>query len=238
MRLNGDRTINDIDPELHPYVDSFYNLNQLENLKSDADKYLYSAYFPPMLIESLSKAGVSAIESMFKGVKAKSCQPILVNDHIINTEMTCLLPVNLEFTNGYLALLMRDDIAKLSSASKLSGMKKYDCVNYSDHVIRELMNLFWGIFKYDVSSRFKVKKNKYPINLPIVVGHHGHYINFGSNIPQIILRYFLSVNDPSTDVFLMEFKAIFNQRMNPQDFQFDSEYGVQRHIDSGDLELF
>jgi hypothetical protein len=71
--------------------------------------------------------------------------------------------------------------------------------------------------------------------VPIIINHQRRYISFGSEDPQLCLKYNLIANDKAEPVPIYQ-RFVFNLSWSPD--QFSENPSVESLVDSGELEMF
>ena len=219
MRLDGNRTLTDLLPKQRSLIAGCYNLEHPEELKHYTDKFLYGFYFPNVLIDIFLNSGIEVLKNTFRSCEIKFSKPFLLYDHIIDTEYTSILPVQFSFGNGILMFLMKEDDALRLIANEHTALKKSQTnCDYLNQLVSEVMNLYWGKVRQHCDATFGECPEKTSVNIPLVVNHKKNYINYGNHVPQLCFRYILFQDASIPEPFLLEFKFLFSNILNPNNF--------------------
>ena len=106
-----------------------------------------------------------------------------------------------------------------------------------NNVLGEATNLVWGSFKNRYAGDGNGRSSISQTQVPIVINHHRSYISFGSEDPQLCLKYTLRQRDraeaPPVSIFQ---RFVFNLNWSPDDFK--EAPSVESLVSAGELELF
>ena len=211
-----------------------YTLSDLHILGDALASSIFSRVYPTALVRGIAEMSRDALARLFPRCEVTAQSPFLaVKDRIVYGEMFTLIAIESGWCRGYmmlqaeeaplLALLRRED----------DGEPDFRQLNAA---LGEATNLIWGSFK----NRYAGPVSQSPALLtqvPIIVNHQRRYISFGSEDPQLCIKYQLRERDAGEGpgVTLMQ-RFVFNLSWSPDDFQ--EAPSVEALVESGELELF
>lgn len=212
-----------------------YNIEDMSPLRKIIDEYIFSIFYPNVLVRGISEISLNAIASQFSHLTMSAEAPYIVRDRIIFGEVFSLIPLESSWCRGYMMLQAEEgavlNVLRNNDTNTGDDQASFRTVN---NVLGEVTNLIWGAFK----NRFIADNdpgNSSTTQVPIVINHQHKYISFGSENPQLCFKYILS--DGSGHAISMYQWFVFNLNWSPEDFK-----GIQKTVDdlvdSGELELF
>jgi Chemotaxis phosphatase CheX len=211
-----------------------YGIDDMAPLKNAVDEYLFSMYYPTVLVRGISEISLNALAAQFRHLQVAAEPPYVVRDRIIYGEVFSLIEIESSWCRGYMML-------QIEEHAVLNVLDHKDILNQSsqsfksvNNLLGETTNLIWGAFK----NRFIADDDLGSMSttqVPIVVNHQHKYISFGSDLPQLCFKYTLS-DDLGQFVTIYQW-FIFNLRWSPEDFK-EIQVAVEQMVDSGELELF
>jgi hypothetical protein len=219
MRLDGQRTINDIPTEHRQLITGCYNTCDPAQLKKITDSFLYGYFFPNRLVDILLDAGLFTLKSAIKHCEIRPSRPFLIYDYTLAAEFTSILPIQLPFGNGSLTFSINEnDALTLIKNEHTSLQKDQFSIDHCNQLISEITNQFWGKVRRMCAPVYGRDQLRSPVYIPLVVNHKMKYINFGNNTPQLCFRYLLIRDHLIPEGISVGFKIIFNSILRPNDF--------------------
>jgi hypothetical protein len=97
--------------------------------------------------------------------------------------------------------------------------------------------MVWGSFKNRYVGHNDSRYDLMQTQVPIIINHHRNYISFGSEDPQLCLKYTLreSSRPDAASVAIFQ-RFVFNLNWSPEDFKENPS--VESFVNSGELEMF
>lgn len=215
-------------------VRATYTTATIDELAPVIEESIFCLVYPNALVRGIREISIAALQSLFHGKVVHSEAPHVVRDRIIHGEVFTLIPLESSWCRGYMMLQTEEDAMR--AAIGLEGDDPAATFRELNNTLGEATNLIWGAFK----NRF-INYGDGPAHLtqiPIVINHRHKYISFGSQDPQLCLRYTLGdparPDEPPTQVHQ---RFIFNLAWSPDDFK-ENKASVEDLFQSGELELF
>ena len=235
LRRTSNRAL--IDDEARAVSDPWVS-GDIESLRACVERSLFSLRYPPALVTGVVDLTTSALQSMFPHAKIEPDPPYVVHDRIIFGQVSTLIPLESTWCRGYMMLqteerALRQGLVQGYSHEGIGGDLSFRELN---HLIGEVTNLIWGSFKnrYIPSQAFATQQTQ----VPIVINHEQKYISFGSQDPQLCVRYQLSdPRRPGLPPLIIVQRLIFNLWWSAEGF---AEYSAVPAPASaaGELEFF
>jgi hypothetical protein len=213
-----------------------YTANTVSSFQDRLKSNIFSRSYPNALVRGITEMTTAALETLFKGAVISVDSPYLVSDRIIYGEVFSLISLETGWCRGYMMLQADENEALgLLEVNNATGQK----LNFRElnSVLGEATNMIWGAFK----NRYAGFQDSMPAatatQVPIIINHARKYISFGSDDPQLCLKYTVSLNN-GTDVVRVPVyqRFVFNLTWAPE--AFSENISVEDLVDSGELELF
>ncbi len=224
-------------PDLYRSVfTAAYTIATIGELGPMIAKSIFSFQFPNALVRGISEITKSTLENQFKDVEVHTEAPYMVRDRIIYGELFTLIPLESPWCRGYMMLQTEEEPLIAYVEDGRTHIVR-EPTNFRDinHVMGEVTNLVWGAFKNRFISNDPVDWRMSQV--PLIVNHQHRYISFGSEDPQLCLRY--TVLDPFGKVapLVIYQRFVFNLSWAPEKFK-ENEVLTDNLFESGELELF
>lgn len=213
-----------------------YTIATIDELGPMIAKSIFSFQFPNALVRGITEITKSTLENQFKDVEVRTEAPYMVRDRLIYGELFTLIPLESTWCRGYM-MFQTEEAPLLTYVENGRTHITRDPANFRDinHVMGEVTNLIWGAFKNRFISDEPVDWRQSQV--PLIVNHQHRYISFGSEDPQLCLRY--TVLDPFGKVapLVIYQRFVFNLSWAPEKFK-ENEVLTEDLFESGELELF
>jgi len=214
-----------------------FTLFDLQHLKASLEDSIFSRVYPNELVRGVTEITHKALQSLFHDCEVEFETPYLVKDRIIYGEVFSLIAIDSSWCRGYMTLQASEE----STMGLLCRAAGTDAESLSfremNNVLGEATNLIWGSFK----SRYvgEERQNGFALQtqVPIIIHHQRRFISFGSEDPQLCIKYSLREKHRSdaTPVPIFQ-RFIFNLNWSPEDFQ--ENCSVESFVATGELEMF
>ena len=209
----------------------------LGTLQAQIDRSLFSLRYPMVLVQGIVALTCPAIQSMFPNATVEAEPPYVVHDRIIYGQVSTLIALESTWCRGYMMLqteegALRQGMAQGMGYEGVGGDLGFRELN---NLIAETTNLIWGAFKnrYIPPEAFANQQTQ----VPIVINHEQKYISFGSQDPQLCIRYKLAdPRRPRQRALIIVQRFIFNLLFRPEAFVEFSSHSSSGN--TGDLDLF
>lgn len=214
-----------------------FTFRDLDPLRQMIDEAIFSRVYPNRLVQGINEMTTSALKTLFKSCDVIVDAPRLVKDRIIYGEVFSLIAIETHWCRGY--MMFQAPSRALLDILRNNCAGDPELVTFRDlnNVLGETTNLVWGAFKNryvkENDSRIAVAQTQ----VPIIVNHEERYISFGSEDPQLCMKYRLldrSQVDPRPVPIMQRF--IFNLSWTPEEFAENE--AMESMLESGELEMF
>lgn len=214
-----------------------YTLADLQPLRATLDASIFSRIYPTDLVRGITEMTRASLETMFPNCDVDVETPYLVKDRIIYGEVFTLIGIDSSWCRGYMMLQ--------ASESEVMGLIRRGPVGAGaaltfremNNVLSEATNLVWGSFKNRYVGQDGARTDQMLTQVPIIINHHRGYISFGSEDPQLCLKYTLRERDQSDAISVPIYQRfVFNLNWSPEDFMENPS--VESFVSSGELEMF
>jgi hypothetical protein len=211
---------------------------EVETLRTSVESSIFSLRYPVELVNGVVDLTCSAIRSMFPHAAVEADAPYVVHDRIIFGQVSTLIPLESTWCRGYMMLQTEEQALRQGLMQGFGYEGVGGDLNFRElnNLLGETTNLIWGAFKnrYIPPKAFANQQTQ----VPIVINHEQKYISFGSQDPQLCVRYRLSdPRRPGLPPLVIVQRLIFNLHWSPEDFaQFAA--ATPDPAATGELELF
>lgn len=214
-----------------------YTLGDLEQLRDVLDASIFSRIYPNDLVRGITEMTSASLQTLFRNCDIDVETPYLVKDRIIYGEVFTMIGIESNWCRGYMMLQSSEesllDLIRRAPGED-SGRITFRELN---NVLGEATNLVWGSFKNRYVGDDDGQGARFLPQVPIIINHQRRYISFGSDDPQLCLKYTLREKDrpnaPGIPIFQ---RFVFNLRWSPEAFKENPS--VESFVESGELELF
>lgn len=212
-----------------------FTISELDQLKSALDSSIFSRVYPTELVRGITEMTLSSLRTLFKNCSVDVEAPYLVKDQIIYGEVFSMIAIESNWCRGYMMLQSEEE--RLLDPLRDAAAGEVLTFRDLNSVLGEATNLIWGSFKNRYVGDHDNQSGFAQTQVPIIINHQRRYISFGSDDPQLCLKYTLTENNKpgATPVPIFQ-RFIFNLSWSPD--QFAEIPSVEALVDSGELELF
>jgi hypothetical protein len=214
-----------------------FTLRDLHALKQSLEVSIFSRFYPNELVRGISDFTLASLKTLFPHCSIDFETPYLVKDKIIYGEVFTMISLETPWCRGYMMFQANEDdmLALLQCNQEKYGVAA--SFRELNNVLGELTNLVWGGFK----NRYVVPGEMLPITskteVPIIINHQRKYISFGSDDPQLCLKFTMKFNDGKRSITAPIFQRfVFNLNWSPEDFR--EAPTIETFVESGELEFF
>ncbi|OYV00947.1 MAG: chemotaxis protein CheX [Burkholderiales bacterium PBB5] len=208
-----------------------------DTLLAHVNRSLFGLRYPTLLVQGIVDLTCSGMRSMFPNALVEAEPPYVVHDRIIYGQVSTLIALESTWCRGYMMLQTEEGALRQGMAQGLGYAGVGGDLGFRElnNLLAETTNLVWGAFKnrYIPPEAFANQQTQ----VPIVINHEQKYISFGSQDPQLCVRYQLTdPRRPRQPAVTIVQRFIFNLLFAPEAFvEFSS---ATSHTDTGELELF
>jgi hypothetical protein len=209
-----------------------------EQLRANVERSIFSLRYPTTLVDGVVDLTCSAIRSMFPHAKVTAESPFVVHDRIIFGQVSTLIALESTWCRGYMMLQTEEHALRQGMIQGFGFEGVGGDLNFRElnNLLGETTNLIWGAFK----NRFIPPRafTSQQTQVPIVINHEQKYISFGSQDPQLCIRYQLAdPRRPGMPPLVIVQRLIFNLHWSPEEFAEFAAAPPDKG-DTGELELF
>ncbi|NRF69558.1 chemotaxis protein CheX [Aquincola sp. S2] len=206
-------------------------------LRAHVERSLFGLRYPTVLVQGILDLSLHALRSSFPNAEVEHEPPYVVHDRIIYGQVSTLIALESTWCRGYMMLqteegALRQGMAQGMGYEGVGGDLGFRELN---NLLGETTNLIWGAFKnrYIPPQAFANQQTQ----VPIVINHEQKYISFGSQDPQLCIRYRLTdPKRPRQRPLIIVQRFIFNLLFEAEAF---AEFAHPAAIAAtGELELF
>jgi len=211
----------------------------LQALSAHVQHSLFGLRYPTTLVQGILDLSTQALRSMFPNGDVQADRPYVVHDRIIHGQVSTLIALESTWCRGYMMLQTEEAALRQAMAQGLGFAGVGGDLGFRElnHLLGEATNLIWGAFKnrYIPPEAFATQQTQ----VPIVINHEQKYISFGSQDPQLCIRYSLSdPRRPRQPPLLIVQRFIFNLLFMPEAYAAHVENAPQQACATGELDLF
>lgn len=214
-----------------------YTLGDLEQLRAMLDASIFSRVYPNDLVRGITEMTRDSLATLFRNCEVDVETPYLVKDRIIYGEVFTMIGIESNWCRGYMMLQSSETaVLDLIQQDTAPGAEKIT-FRELNNVLGEATNLIWGSFKNRYVGEANAPDAQFQTQVPIIINHHRRYISFGSEDPQLCLKYVLREkarsDAPAVPIYQ---RFVFNLNWSPEAFRENPS--VESFVESGALELF
>jgi hypothetical protein len=213
-----------------------YTLDDLQMLRANLEASIFNRIYPNDLVRGIGEMTRTSLQALFHNCDVDVETAYLVKDRIIYGEVFSMIAIESNWCRGYMMLQAAED-AVLDLIRRNAGQDGH-AMNFRElnNVLGEATNMIWGSFKNRYVGPGEAGGNSSQTQVPIIINHHRRFISFGSEDPQLCLKY--SLREPGKDEAPVSIyqRFVFNLSWSPQEFKENAT--VESLVDSGELELF
>ena len=214
-----------------------FDLSNLEPLRSALETAIFSRNYPEHLVRGITEMSLSALQSLFKDCSVSAEAAYLVNDNNIYGEIFSMMAIDSDWCRGY--MMLQTDAEQMLNLLRSSAAEDGREPIYNDlnSLLAEASNLIWGSFKNRYVGNHDQIKDLRQIQVPIIINHQRSYISFGTDTPQLCIKYSLTAhNDPSAACAPLFQRFAFNLAWSPK--LLDEHAAFEALVEAGELEIF
>lgn len=214
-----------------------YTLADLQQLRTTLEASIFSRIYPTDLVRGITEFTRASLETLFRHCDIDIGTPYLVKDRIIYGEVYTMIAIESNWCRGYMMLQAPEDSLLELIRSGEDGNGEAITFRELNNVLGEATNMIWGSFKNRYVGDSENRKGPLQTQVPIIINHQRSYISFGSEDPQLCLKYTLRERSRYDAVPVPVFQRfIFNLNWSPD--QFMENPSVESLVNSGELEMF
>ena len=213
-----------------------YTFSDLSILRGSLDSSIFNRVYPTPMVRGIADITAATFGSLFRNCDVDLEVPYLVKDRLIFGEIFTLIAIESHWCRGYM-MLQASEAELLRLAPLPNGVASSSLAfRELNSLLGEATNMIWGAFKnrYVGSESRPVDSH---IQVPIIVNHEHRFISFGSEDPQLCMKYLISDrNRPLLAPVSIYQRFIFNLTWSPEEMTECPP--VESLFEAGELEAF
>ena len=228
------KPLNSVDAQLSCAAFDFDNLEPFNTALASS---IFNRNYPTHLVRGISEMSLSALQTMFKHCTVRAEAAYLVNDNNIYGEIFSMMAIDSDWCRGY--MMLQTEAEKMLDLLRRSAPADVRSPIYHDlnSLLAEASNLIWGSFKNRYVGIHDQIKGLKQIQVPIIINHQRRYISFGTDAPQLCIKYTLTPhNDPHAASAPLFQRFAFNLSWAPE--LLDENAAFVALVEAGELEVF
>lgn len=214
-----------------------FTMSDLGRFKAVLESSIFSRVYPTDLVRGITEMTFGSLQTLFKTCSVEVEAPYLVKDQIIYGEVFSMITIESNWCRGYMMLQTEEE--RMLNLLRHTAGADAEPLTFRDlnSVLGEATNLVWGSFKNRYVGYRDDMSGLTQTQVPIIINHQRRYISFGSDDPQLCLKYNLRPLDAPQSAPVSVFQRfVFNLSWSPD--QFSENPSVEALVDSGELEMF
>ena len=213
-----------------------YTFSELSILRGSLESSIFNRVYPTPMVRGIADITAATFRSLFRNCDVELEVPYLVKDRLIFGEIFTLIAIESHWCRGYMMLQASE--SELLRLTPLPNGVASSSLAFRElnSLLGEATNMIWGAFKnrYVGSESRPVDSH---IQVPIIVNHEHRFISFGSEDPQLCMKYLIRDRNRPTraPVFIYQ-RFIFNLNWSPEEMTECPP--VESLFEAGELEAF
>jgi Chemotaxis phosphatase CheX len=213
-----------------------YTMDNLDQLRTSLDASIFSRIYPNELVRGITEISRSSLQHVFRKCEIDVETPYLIKDRFIYGQVFSLISIDSQWCRGYMMLQASEEAMLALIRRSVAGYGEDASFRDLNNVLGEATNLIWGAFKNRYVGEHP-KTELLATQVPILINHQRQYISFGSDDPQLCIKYVLSLACDSLVISVPIYQRfVFNMSWSPDAFTDNSLMNAL--VESGELELF
>jgi len=213
-----------------------YTAADLSTLRASLDSSIFNRVYPTALVRGIAEITQASLGALLPHCDLVMETPYLVKDRIIFGEVFTLIGIETNWCRGYMMLQTGEsDFLGLAMGDRDPG----EALTFRDlnSILGEATNMIWGGFKSRYANHTGGANIASSVQVPIIINHQRRFISFGSEDPQLCLKYqFRDRKNPDAEPVYVYQRFVFNLNWSPEDMV--ESPAVESMFESGELELF
>jgi len=208
----------------------------LEPLRATLETSIFSRIYPNELVRGITQMTLASLGTLFQNCEISVETPYLVKDRIIIGSVYSLITIESHWCRGY--MMLQAPSKKLLNIIRRDAGDEGKDLSFRElnNVLGETTNMIWGSFKNRYVRDGDVRNALMQSQVPIIINHDERYISFGSDDPQLCLKYTLQERNSRRKPVEVFQRFIFNLNWSPEDFSENAS--LESLFDLGELEMF
>lgn len=208
------------------------------SLKAALDTWVFTHEYPDPLVRGITEMTTERLRRVFGELDVSWETPCIVRDRIIFGEVFSLIPLETAWCRGYL-LMQAEEAPLLGLLPPRAGREPATDFRELNSLLGELTNLVWGAFRNRYLGEAQDNApGRAQVQVPLLINHRRRYLSFGSDNPQLCIKYRLLDRKTGREVTIDQ-RFVFSLGWAPEAFgEAVQTTGPAAAHDAGELELF
>ncbi|WP_321846029.1 chemotaxis protein CheX [Paraburkholderia bannensis] len=214
-----------------------------ESLLAALDAHVFSHEYPDPLVDGITDMTFGRLRGLFTGLDVNWDTPSVVRDRIIFGEVLTLIPIETAWCRGWL-LMQTEEMPLIELLPPRAGRDEASDFRDVNGVLGELTNLVWGAFRNrylgNASNAGEGGASRAQVQVPLLINHRRRYLSFGSDNPQLCIKYRLTCPTSGREVVIDQ-RFVFSLGWSREGFdETAAQAAAAAEVEqaSGELELF
>ncbi|WP_322012333.1 chemotaxis protein CheX [Paraburkholderia sp. J12] len=214
-----------------------------QTLLDALDAHVFSHDYPDPLVDGITDMTFGRLRGLFPDLDVNWDAPSIVRDRIIFGEVLTLIPIETAWCRGWL-LMQTEEMPLIELLPPRAGRDEASDFRDVNGVLAELTNLVWGAFRNRYLGNARAADEagwgRAQVQVPLLINHRRRYLSFGSDNPQLCIKYRLTC--PKTDrEVVIDQRFVFSLGWSREGFNETAALAAAAAVAeqaSGELELF
>jgi hypothetical protein len=208
------------------------------SLRTALEAWVFTHDYPAALVQGITEMTVERLRRVFGELDVNWETPCIVRDRIIYGEVFSLIPLETAWCRGYL-LMQAEEAPLLGLLPPRAGREPATDFRELNSLLGELTNLVWGAFRNRyLGGATPAAPAGGQVQVPLLINHRRRYLSFGSDNPQLCIKYRLLDRKTGCEV-LIDQRFVFSLGWAPEAFgETTQTCDPLPAQDAGELELF
>jgi hypothetical protein len=214
-----------------------FDLSDRGPLRAALEATIFSRNYPEHLVSGITEMSLNALQALFKNCTVSAGAGYLVNDNNIYGEIFSMMAIDSDWCRGH--MMLQTDAEQMLKLMRETAAADAQPPIYRDlhSMLAEASNLIWGAFKNRYVGNHDQVQGLRHIQVPILINHQRRFISFGTDTPQLCIKYRLTPrSDPSAASRPLFQRFAFNLTWSPN--LLDEHAAFEALIETGELEVF
>ncbi|MEM5421702.1 chemotaxis protein CheX [Paraburkholderia ferrariae] len=214
-----------------------------ETLIAALEAHVFSHDYPDPLVDGITDMTLGRLRGLFAGLEVNWDTPSIVRDRIIFGEVLTLIPIETAWCRGWL-LMQTEEAPLIELLPPRAGRDEASDFRDVNGVLAELTNLVWGAFRNrylgNAHAAGEAGWGRAQVQVPLLINHRRRYLSFGSDNPQLCIKYRLTCPDTGREVVIDQ-RFVFSLGWSRERFDETAAQAAAAAVEeqaSGELELF
>lgn len=214
-----------------------------QTLRAALDAQVFSHDYPDPLVDGITDMTLGRLRGLFPELDVNWDTPSIVRDRIIFGEVLTLIPIETAWCRGWL-LMQTEEMPLIELLPPRVGRDEASDFRDVNGVLAELTNLVWGAFRNrylgDSRAAGEAGWGRAQVQVPLLINHRRRYLSFGSDNPQLCIKYRLTCPATGREVVIDQ-RFVFSLGWSREGFDetaAQAAAAAEAEQACGELELF